>query len=642
MAINPGPTRDSNYSRKYLKEGVYPEAARASSAKSVYNNIIAQHQGYSEFKPGNTAPSTAAQRAYEVFMRQSEFKKPYRSGGYPEMETDADPPPGISIRIPTPRPAIPSVDDPIVPPGLPPTHIVFQVFIDPDYEEGGFCRGNTVNCLFHGTEPIYEVRVAWSKPGTSIAVTSAFGFNDLYLDITADNGEFGFITLMFVMRSVEGVGAEINANVFGKVCEEYCLIRMEGPQPPGPTKVDKVTVWGMIEDAVVSNIPTNDLTGVVSFPADYSEITTWLEMSSSLAEQALMSGGTPDWLDDPLSLDTPDSPDNGNSCSFDLNSYNGGSWPKVLIDETPYSGGDDKGCDSPTLINQDYEEWEYRQSVNCPAGTTKNDPYVHTEYWQGDWIRRAQGISAELTSNNLVPATQVFRTELIGNSYNYFTESADYTPREVLNPSPPPPTIFVPNDLGSGSYTGWMRYNYNVYSPLDSSPMVEAEHTVNVTESWSKTFALNGTVSGFTRTFSAVGIPRDNYPKAATLGHSQVFRQGSIYGRHTAVQVFIWEALKVQSTINSQAGPVGNQNFNDWESNAQWGVADADVYQGVHVGSIFDAETYTDNLDACTLTRNTGLESAVEDLIDSYKTDAGIGSDDMVPIPVELGLAILL
>jgi hypothetical protein len=631
--INPGPTRDSDYSRKYIKKGTYPQAARSTSAKAIYNNVIAQHQGYSEFKPGNERTSTAAQRAYEVFMRQSEFKKPYRGlGGYPEMETNADPPPGISS-FKFDNPATPSVDTPIVPDDFDdPFHIVFNAWLDPDYEEGGYCRGNTVNCLFHATEPIYEVRIGFSKPGTSIVVTSPFGLNDLYLDISADNGEWGFITLYFLLRSYEGVGAEINVNVFGKVCEEYCLVRMEGPV------ADKVTVWGMIEDAVVSNIPTNDLTGVVSFPADFSEIATWLEMSSSLAEQALMSGGTPGWLDDPLSIDTPDSPNNGNSCSFDLNSYNGGSWPKVDINDTPVSGGDGVGCDSPTLINQNYERWEYRQSVNCPAGSLKADPYVHIEYWEGDWIRRAQKISAELTSNNLVPATQMFRTELIGHSYNYFTESADYTPKP--NPSPPPATI--PTSLGGGSYNGYMFYTYNVYSPLDSSPMVEANHTAICSESWSKTFALNGTVSGFTRTFEAEGIPRDNYQKVQDLGYSQVFRQGSIYGRHTAVQVFIWEALRVAATIDSQAGPVGNENFNSWESNAQWGVTDIDVYQGVHVGSIFDEETYTDNLDACTLTRNNGFESAVEDLIDAYKTDAGLGSDDVVPTNVTLGLAILL
>jgi hypothetical protein len=198
VAIDPGLTKDATSLRRYVTKGIYPDAARRFSHRSVQSNISNQYRYFSEFDSApSDRPSTEVLSAYKKFLQQSEFKKPYKSPGYPEMEAGSDPPPGISIGHPQ-RPDNPAridIDEPI---GAPP-----QTWILDAFSNDIFCPGFTKEIVVHGTHPIYDLQTVFAEAGTNLTISSGLGTNTVVAEIDADEAESGFISFNAYERAFD-------------------------------------------------------------------------------------------------------------------------------------------------------------------------------------------------------------------------------------------------------------------------------------------------------------------------------------------------------------------------------------------------------------------------------------------------------
>ena len=634
MAIeDPGPSKDSNYSRKYAKEGIYPEAARSVSAKAVSNNIIGTQPWYSEFKrDGIKKPSTAIQRAYEVYMRQSEFKKPYKPGGYTEMETNADPPPGLNFGFDSP--GIPSIDEPIIPPGGGrPLFASFYVQLDRSYEYGGFCRGNTTEIRLFCQQPAYGYTVSFVEPGTSVNYISGFGTNTLYLQVVADNNEFNQFTINVEMRDYQGLTGTSGVTVPEAVCEEYYVVRLNNGV------VDNCFVYAMSDGAVATNIPDNPGTGTVSFPAAYSAIANWLLNSTSLTENVLATASIPGWVHADGAIVLP-AFHSTTSCSSDANEFIGGTWPKVIVNTSVASGANGvPTCETINETDTEHREWTAYQTVNCPAATAKTDPLWQQSYEKNEVQIAAIAPTVQLDSANLVPATIVVRTEQRGESYWYYTEDADTT--QIPNPTPPPATINT--DDGGGSSLAYFDYTWDIYGSIDpANPVLSWVHQFSNFESWNRTFFVVGAVTGFNRTYtSAASVPRTSY-SGVVGGITGVGRTGSVYGRHSGIIAYMFEVLQVSVTDFSYVGgSVGAGLLSDWENNANLSVVDDAPIFGCHAAPSY-TEEYSDNLDICTMVRDSNLETAFTDLWALCRSDLGLAAGRLMPGSMTLSSEIRL
>jgi len=625
------PTKDSKYSRKYAKEGVYPESARATSAHAISGNIATQYPWYGEFSSG-PEPSDPVKRAYQLYMQQSEFKKPYMPGGYTEMETNADPPPGIQIPG-YDGPGIPSVDEPIPPPDLEDGGTVtsFYVQVDRGYEYGGFCRGNTVNIRLFCQQPAYGYTVTNAEAGTSVNYITGFGTNELYLQVVADNNEFDHFTINVEMRSYEGVNGTSGVSVREVVCDEYYVVRMEYGL------IDVVTVFSSVEGDVAVNIPDNAGTGVVTFPALFTDITNWLDNSTDITDQALLSvDSSPSWQDDSLTITGPQFQNiiPANRCSATYNAYIGGSWPHVDEDTSVSSGANGIGCNSTSGTIDDYFEWSAELSVDCPGGAIKDDPYTQVSYYKAERSKVAQGVSAEYNSLNLTTAKLVSYTECTGYSYWYFEESADHT----QIPDEPPPGQTKNTDDGGGTSEAEVDYNWTVYSFLDdTNPLLSYRHRIKNEESWNDTFGLDVVVTGFSRTLTIPDcVPSANY-SGVTGGVVSIQWYGNLYGSKTATAWVMQEVLQIRATdLSDQTGDIGGVYMNDWEDKAVLSVVDLPVLRGVHAAIEYIEDGSADNVDVCSMTRDSNLEAALEALFVFFKTTAGLATSDLIPSGVSI------
>ena len=640
MAIeDPGPSKDSNYSRKYAKEGIYPEAARSVSAKAVSNNIIGTQPWYSEFKrDGIKKPSTAIQRAYEVYMRQSEFKKPYKPGGYTEMETNADPPPGISLPG-YEGPAIPSIDKPIIPPGGRPGGPLFASFyvqLDRSYEYGGFCRGNTTGIRLLCQQPAYGYTVSFAEPGTSVTYVSGYGTNTLILQVAADNNEFYSFTINVEMRDYRGLTGTSGVIIKEAVCEEYYVVRLNNGV------VDNCFVWAMSDGAVANNIPDNPGTGTVSFPAAYSEIANWLLNSTPLTENVLVSVTTPGWVYDPSPVINPSFHPTA-SCFNTENAFLGGTWPHVTVDTSVLSPANGvPTCETISETDTERKEWTAYQTMFCSPGyaAIKTDPLWQQSYEKDTVQIAAISPTVQMVSANLVPATMVVRTEQSGESYWYYAEQADTT---QIPDGPDPPGLTKNTWDGNGGSLAYMDYSWDIYGSIDpGTPVLSWVHAIRNEESWTKTFFVAGSVVGFIRTLTAsISVPRSTY-SGVIGGVTGVGRTGSVYGRHSGVIAYMFETLQVEATgLGYVGGDVGGRLLSDWEDNANLSVVDRTPLFGCHAAPSY-TEEYADNLDICTMVRDNNLETAFEDLWDLCRTDLGLTDGQLMPNAMTLSSSIRL
>jgi hypothetical protein len=194
-----------DYSRKPYTNYQYRDWMKNVTSKSVFNQILEQHSGFGEFS-NNRASKTSLDRAVSHFLRQSEFKKPYNSPDFKEMEEDWEGPPGFRLNNRFDQPW--NMQPPWVPgPSAEPTTTIFDAEV-----EGGWCEDSTKNITITGTHPIYEIVITWGD-GASLSNIIGYGFNEVTCDLEV--GEYsGFVTIEVIMTSSEGVEGDSNVNVF--------------------------------------------------------------------------------------------------------------------------------------------------------------------------------------------------------------------------------------------------------------------------------------------------------------------------------------------------------------------------------------------------------------------------------------------
>ena len=627
----PTPTKDSKYSRKYAKEGIYPEAARATSAAAVSGNISTQYPWYGEFSNG-PEPSDPVKRAYQLYMQQSEFKKPYKSNGYTEMETDADPPPGISIPG-YEGPAVTSVDDPIPPPGLEDggtTHTSFYVQTDRDYLRGGYCRGGLSEVRIKCQQPVYGYDLSFAEPGTIAYYIGGFGTNTLYLLIDADNNEFSRIRINLYMRSYQGVTGTSGTYIEEVVCDEYFVLTLAGGG------ITAVTVFSAENGDVATNIPDNAGTGVVTFPCLISEVANWYSNSTSITDNYLVDADfEPAWegVEPPISL--PDlHPVASPVCSSANNAQLGGTWPFVVTDTNEASDINGVGCNAVYgRVISDEEVWTARLTVNCPAGTVHTTPFLVESYHERNLVHDSIPICAEMSSTTLVPGLLQVHAEMTGFTYNFYHEDADMTEIEIA-PGPPPITTIT--DPGRGSSLTEVDYEWRQYSALDdTTPILTFNYYIYAYETWDQTFALWGSVVNFSRIIDI----QDSIPTSGYSGLSGPYIryhwEHSVAGGHLAVYYEMAEVMQIGATdLSYQGGVVGPAFFNNWQNNPNFGIEALPVKRGIHAGFVY-GDDVTDLVDICAITRNSNLEDCLEDLFAFFRTAAGILPQHLIYDSVE-------
>jgi hypothetical protein len=634
--LNPGPTKDSQYSQKYVKSGIYPDSARSTSQSALHQNISSQVPEYSEFKRDG-APTTSQQRAYEVYMRQSEFKKPYLSDGYREMETDADPPPGFR-RTNRPggvdSPAIPNVNEPIVDPGGPVT-VIFNAYIDEDYEYGGFCRGqNGIIVRVYTTEPCYSITVTYSEPNTNVTLVGGAGTNEIYLQVDADNNQFAYITVEMHMRSYEGITGESNVNIMEVVCSEYYMLRIQGGT------ADVATIYDATNDQIATNIPDNAGTGTVSMPCNYSELTNFLNQATPLEVHNIASFNySPSWGDAEYTIAQPSgwglhpSPA---ACSTGNQPFPGsGTWPRYTTQTSVPAPVNGVGCNY-TINETNYEDDFYTYNITINLSGYPPVCYIETKPFAETWYGEHQGeffgtrVNCEITGLTQGGGVGIVRTYVKHDSTMYWHEDADYNTHTEANPNPPPPTIQVVDDYGSGNWQGTFDYIMEMYTFFDSNPLYTWEHTVLHGEGWTRTFRLAGSVLGYSRAFTASAAePRGNYAPVAAKGFSRYLQPFGVYGAHTGILGFMAETWQVSGTKKDDSGSGNVSLFTNWEDDAAVTVTDEQPWGAVHAG-VYYGEEFAETINICNdLSRSSNLESGVEDLLDKYKTEEGLASTDI-------------
>ena len=77
--------------------------------------------------------------------------------------------------------------------------------------------------------------------------------------------------------------------------------------------------------------------------------------------------------------------------------------------------------------------------------------------------------------------------------------------------------------------------------------------------------------------------------------------------------------------------------MNGWEDDANLGVVDIPTAKGIHAGFYYDIEILAEaGADLCAMTRDSNLESAIEDLMDEYRTLSGLASHLPIPLGVTM------
>lgn len=628
--LDPGPTKDSNYSVKWGKKGTYPMSSRTSSRAAVNANITRQFPAMAEFGGESyEMPSKETVDAYRVFLQQSEFKKPYKgAGGYHEMEANADPLPGLTIDYTGRKldnPSIPNINEPIIPPGYEPVTIIFNAYIDEAYEYGGYCRGNVADVRVDTTEPCYGITVTYSEPGTTVQILNTnLPANAIFLRVTAANNQFGMVTVEMLMRSFEGITGDSNVNIMEVVCSEYFMLTIE------EGAVHVATIYDMTNEEIATNIPDNAETGTVSMPCNYNELTFFLANATALEVQAIATEDfNPSWSDGVTEIDQPEHFGycNDSSCwCSNANSNYGGVWPSISSDLNESAPVNGIGCNHPiSETNYDDDEYTYSFSIKWDPGCqATTQPF--SEVWYGELDKEYFGkkICATITGLTDGGGVGIMRTFLHGESTMYWHENADTTPAWTPPPPDPPPT-----DIGSGGWLGTFDYNMEFYTFLDSAPMIEWEHTVSHGEGWTKTFRISGTVTGFSRAFNGVGEPRGNYAGVVAKGFSRYVSPFGLYGAHSAVWGVFGEVWKVTGTKLNDGGTIASSLFTNWEDHSAITVTDNIPYFGCHAGVSY-TEEFAETINICNdLSRSGGLEGAVEDLLDKYKSESGMPATEI-------------
>ena len=208
---------EKDYARKqYRTNKAYPEFIRTITQKSIWNNITSDSRHLAEFSGFEFDSRDPLARAYAMFLKQSEMKKPYRSDSYQDMEQDLYPndPDG---------PVRDTIDpfnyDPVFvggggEDGSPGTgSALFDLNVS-----GGWCDDRTETILCTTTQPCYFIQITYtSSAGVTINGTTGVsipGLNSFELELFVPAGYSGMVTLEAIMVTFDGISGDSNDNVF--------------------------------------------------------------------------------------------------------------------------------------------------------------------------------------------------------------------------------------------------------------------------------------------------------------------------------------------------------------------------------------------------------------------------------------------
>ena len=228
------------------------------SKKAVYNKIAEVSPSIGEFYPEPVDQIAAAH--YAKFIKQSEFDKPYANEGYPLQEYGWDNP-GTSPWKGSEYEAADAPDPVDTAIGEFGGGGIFDV-----ETEDKFCPGEIKELTFNMTEPYTGFDVTWKHTGTTVTFVKQNTDNQVVLEIDADIDQRDWITIVFYMRTFEGVTGFSSINVSRLACGHYVLVKMG----------DYCTVYDAKNDKVADDVIDNAGTGLVVFPADFTDVTNWL------------------------------------------------------------------------------------------------------------------------------------------------------------------------------------------------------------------------------------------------------------------------------------------------------------------------------------------------------------------------------
>jgi hypothetical protein len=197
-----------DYSRKQYSDMNYRDFIGHKSAKSVWNQVLEQFPEQAEFAMKNS--STPLSRSIAAFIRQSEFKKPYKGLDFVNMEGQWEGP-GRGVPYEPGGPdIITNLRNPVIFDFGDAGTTIFDA--ESDFK---WCQAQPRVGIITGTHPITLLTVTFAHEGYSFTVISGIGTNSVSFELTAHAEQAGFITIEASMLSSSGVPGDSNVNVFG-------------------------------------------------------------------------------------------------------------------------------------------------------------------------------------------------------------------------------------------------------------------------------------------------------------------------------------------------------------------------------------------------------------------------------------------
>jgi hypothetical protein len=203
-----------------LHKGAFPEMMRTTSAKSIWNLVLNDQVDLAEFyKAKMPAARTVAEGRRRDYLQQSEFKKPYGTETYEDMEYKWDGP------VPGPFPltgfwdwpwVTPEGAGPIDPEILLPAISLCDAEL-PDDDFNCYCSGEVTPVVISATFPITGIVFIFGE-GETVVDYIGLGTNLIVAFIETPDGRSGKLTVRVDMIITEEGGN------FGKDCDSTIII----------------------------------------------------------------------------------------------------------------------------------------------------------------------------------------------------------------------------------------------------------------------------------------------------------------------------------------------------------------------------------------------------------------------------------
>ena len=197
-----------DYGRKNYQDRQYRDWLKTKTAKSVWNQILERHPGQGEF---SRTRGTSLSRAVQRYIKQSEFKKPYRDNDFVNMEQEWE---GPGNGLPIGGFDVPwGLTNPVA---VGPITSVFDAELD-----GGWCKEYPTSIIISGTHPITLLTITFGG-GATLSDISGYGTNEVMATLEVPDDYAGMVTIEASMITSEGVSGDSNVNVFeNSSCCDY-------------------------------------------------------------------------------------------------------------------------------------------------------------------------------------------------------------------------------------------------------------------------------------------------------------------------------------------------------------------------------------------------------------------------------------